>query len=400
MSSEGISVCPAHESVDRRKSAPLAAKYVQPDAGAIRVKTAGLARAVMRSEKGFQAALGSEELHFDNPEHAPVFFLDGLLHRRKRMAIAKFLSPKAVATRHHKVMERTTEELLTKLRQRGEGKLDEIGFELAVAVVSDIIGLTNSPASARAKRLERALRSGTEPRKTGFGGRIQFLKMAFYSTLLLIMDVNPAKKARQKERQDDVISHLLDENYSDRAIMIECMTYGSAGMATTREFIVMVSWYLFEQPELRARYQASDEQGQLAILMEILRLEPVAGMLHRRVNEDMVEPDGQSLPSGELYAIDIRAVNTDEALVGACPFAVDPDRAARQRENGRYMSFGDGSHNCPGWQIALHETRIFMDRLLRVPGVRLARAPDLGWNPGLTSYELRNAVVVCDKAPA
>jgi cytochrome P450 len=375
--------CPVQENADLRKSAQLAAKNVQPNAGAFRVKNVGLARAVMRSDKSIQAGVDSENLHFDNPDHAPVFFLDGLPHRRKRMAIAKFLSPKAVATRHHEVMERTTEELLAKFQQRGEGKLEDISFELAVAVVSDILGLTNSPAAARAKRVERAVRTATEPQKTGFSKRIQMLKMAVYSLMFMIFDVNPARKARMVARQDDVISHLLDENYSNKAILIECLTYGSAGMMTTREFIVMVAWYLFEQPQLRERYLNSDEAGQLAILMEILRL----------------GPDGKPLPSGGLYAIDIRAVNTDEALVGACPYAVDPDRAARQRENGRYMSFGDGGHNCPGWQIALHETRILLDRLFRIPGIRLQHNPDMSWNPGLQSYELRDAIIVCDKLP-
>jgi len=62
------------------------------------------------------------------------------------------------------------------------------------------------------------------------------------------------------------------------------------------------------------------------------------------------------------------------------------------------MSFGDGTHRCPGWQVALKETRVFLDRLLRVPGIRLERAPDMLWNAPLMSYELRNAIVTCDRA--
>ena len=122
-------------------------------------------------------------------------------------------------------------------------------------------------------------------------------------------------------------------------------------------------------------------------------------MLHRRVNAEMKLPDGTSAPPGGLYAIDIRAVNTDEAIVGSCPFALDPDRATRQKENGRYMTFGDGAHNCPGWQVALHESRIFLDRLMRIPGVRLKREPDMGWNPGVQGYELRNAIITCEPNP-
>jgi cytochrome P450 len=398
-STEGMS-CPAGVNADRRKSAPLAATHAQPDAGALRVKNAELGRAVMRSAESVQAGAGAESLHFDNPEHAPVFFLDGQPHRRKRITIAKFLSPKAVTTRHREIMEHTTDDLLTAFRRKGEGRLEEISFELAVAVVSDILGLTNSNQAARAKRIERAVRTGTERRlEKGLARFFQPLRMMYFTSMFYLLDVRPAKKARLKVPQDDVISHLIGEKYSAKALLIECLTYGSAGMMTTREFIVMAAWYLFEQSELRARYLASEPQAQLMILMEILRLEPVAAMLHRRVNEPLTGPDGASLPAGGLYAIDIRAVNTDEKLVGECPFAVDPDRATRQKENGRYMSFGDGAHNCPGWQVALHESRIFLDRLFRIPGIRLQREPDMGWNPGVQGYELHNAIIVCDITP-
>lgn len=399
MSNTEFAGCPVKGNPDQRKSAPLAALNVKPDAGAQRIKNATLARAIMRSPESVQAGAGAESLHFDNPEHAPVFFLDGLPHRRKRLTIAKFLSPTTVTTQHREVMERTTEDLLTKLKHKGEGRLEDISFELAVAVVSKILGLTNSEQAARAKRIERAVRTSTKPKAHGLAGIVRAIKVAYFISMFWKLDVKPAKEARLKARQDDVISHLLDEGYSDKALLIECLTYGSAGMMTTREFIVMAAWYLFERPDLRERYLASDAPGQLAILMEILRLEPVAAMLHRRVNAEMTGPDG-TLPAGGLYAIDIRAVNTDEALVGECPFAVDPDRAARQKENGRYMSFGDGGHNCPGYQVALHESRIFLDQLFRIPGIRLKHAPDMGWNPGVQGYELRNAIITCDRVPS
>lgn len=98
------------------------------------------------------------------------------------------------------------------------------------------------------------------------------------------------------------------------------------------------------------------------------------------------------------YALDLRAANVDAAAAGACPFAIDPDRASKTGETGAYLSFGDGAHRCPGSQVALHETRVFIDRLFRVPGVRLEQTPTIGWNDQLMSYELRGALVSCDRA--
>jgi cytochrome P450 len=60
---------------------------------------------------------------------------------------------------------------------------------------------------------------------------------------------------------------------------------------------------------------------------------------------------------------------------------------------GSYMSFGDGPHRCPGSQVALHESRIFLDRLFRVPGLRLKNEPNVTWNAQIQGYELHGAVV-------
>jgi cytochrome P450 len=208
--------------------------------------------------------------------------------------------------------------------------------------------------------------------------------------------VRPAIAARRTTRGHDVISHLLDEGYSDKAILIECMTYAAAGMVTTREFIVMAAWHLFERDDLRQRFLTGDEDDQFAILDEVLRLEPVASMLHRRAAEATPTASG-TIAADTLIAIDIRAANCDEAVAGECPLQIDPDRAKRMKASGSHLSFGDGRHRCPGAQVALHETRVFLDRLFRLPGLRLDREPTLRWCDALTSYELRDAIVACDR---
>jgi cytochrome P450 len=60
------------------------------------------------------------------------------------------------------------------------------------------------------------------------------------------------------------------------------------------------------------------------------------------------------------------------------------------------MTFGDGPHRCPGGQVALHETRTFLDALFRVPGIRMTRPPTPSWTG--TTYELHGAIIECDRA--
>lgn len=390
-----VSACPVPHVRDDRKSAALAAERVRPHAGARVVGGFAFAREILRNSAMLQAGASADVA--TNLTQASVFFLDGEEHKRRRTAIARFFTPKAIANRYRAIMEQQTDVLLAQLQARGSGQLDRISFELAVAVAAEIVGLTNSDQTAMARRIRRTL----------LGTRLQEMKplQRTFATVpvtlnalnFFLRDVRPAIRARRIERREDVISHLLDEGYSERAILIECMTYAVAGMVTTREFIVMAAWHMFDDEALRARFVAGDEADQLAILDEILRLEPVAAMLHRRAAEDTVMTGG-SASQGDLLAINIRTANVDEAVVGECPYTLDPDRAKRMGIVGSYMSFGDGSHRCPGAHVALGETRVFLDRLMKLPGIRLQHSPQLTWCDGLMSYELRGAVVACDRS--
>jgi cytochrome P450 len=391
-----VTTCPFDSNRDERKSAGLAAQYLKAEPGQEVIRSFPFAREILRSPKVKQAGAGADHVDVGNPEHVPVFFLDGELHKRRRAAITKFFTPKTIQARYRTVMEAYTDRLLGRLQSAGSARLDELAFELAVSVVSEIIGLSKSAPNEMAPRIA-ALLDCTFRNVSGLQLLVQRIKEVWYGYRFYIHDVRPAVRERRAQRQDDIISQVLDKGYSDRAILIECLTYATAGMVTTREFIVMVAWYLFERPELRERFGAASEEEQFGILNEILRLEPVAGLIYRRVDSEMESNAKGTLRAGEQFAIDLRAVNGDEAIVGACPHMLDTDRANKQNQNSTFMSFGDGPHHCPGWQVALNETRIFIDRLLRVPGLRLERAPDMTWNSQLMSYELRNAVVACDR---
>src|SRR5207248_7721312 len=118
-----------------------------------------------------------------------------------------------------------------------------------------------------------------------------------------LLDVKPAIRARKRQLQEDVISHLIGLNYSDPEILTECVTYAAAGMATTREFISLAAWHLLEQPDLRARYLIAPEEERFAILHEMLRLDPVVGHLFRYTTAPLVlESHGQqiTIPEGAL----------------------------------------------------------------------------------------------------
>lgn len=383
---------------DERKTARIVGAGVHDGVdGMICVADFAAARQVLRSDGLRQAGFRAELFErFAGRKNAPVLFQDGEAHQKQRSATARFFAPKVVATRYRVLMEELSDRLVERFCSAGNAALDAMSLEMAVAVAAEIVGLTESEQAGMARRLNRFF-DASDPQRgwlsaiAGFAAS-QYKMLAFY-----LRDVRPAIRVRRKTRGEDVISHLLDQGYSDREILTECLTYGAAGMATTREFIVMAAWHLLESAELKHRFIAGDEATQIALLEEILRLEPVVGALYRRAERELtIEGEGGPLhvQAGALLKVDVRAANTDPAAAGACPFRADADRDLHAtKSSDSLMSFGDGPHRCPGAAVALQETAIFLDRLLRVPNIRLMRAPTVKWNPLISSYELRGAVI-------
>ena len=395
--------CPVHQGRDDRKSAKIAEANLTPQDGARTVGSFSFSRDILRSPKVRQAgAPGSPhagDKKIKNPGDVSFFFLDGEEHRKRRAAVAGLFAPKTIVTRHQAVMTKTMDDIVAKLQWRGSASLDELSWHMAVVVAADIIGLTNSDNTENlANRVKAVLESSLTKSRNPFTRAVFMGKMMLRVGKFWKHDLLPAIEARRQAPKEDVISYMVKENYSKKGMIMEALSYGGAGMMTTREFIVMCAWHLFDKPDLRARYLDGDEADQFAILEEILRLEPVASLVHRRAVEDIESKEGETVRNGEVVALSIRDANVDEAITGPCPFELDPDRAKRMKVVGPYMSFSDGPHRCPGAQVALHETRIFLERMFRLPGIRMVTEPTVFWSDQIQGYELRGCVVACDPA--
>lgn len=396
-----LTACPHQQDIDDRKTAAVAGDKAGPairraEDGSVHIRGFAPARQLLRSSDTRQAGFMIDEISvLRDAKVVPVLYQDGTVHQKQRTATARFFTPKVVNNRYRDLMIAQSDALIARLREAGRADLDKLSMELAVAVAAEIVGLTDSNLSDMSDRLNRffAMRRG--------GGKIRQLFTALLNRWYLLQfyraDVRPAIRARKAALREDVISHLVSQNYLDHQILTECITYGAAGMVTTREFIVIAAWHLIDRPDLRDRFLASDEETRIRILEEILRLEPVVGTLMRRTLDDLVldtDEGMEKIPAGTRVLVDIRGTNTDPAMVGECPYRLDPDREIKDgKGGGALMSFGDGSHRCPGATVALQETAIFLERLLAIPGLRLERAPDIGWSQLVAGYELRGATI-------
>jgi cytochrome P450 len=390
---------------DDRKSAALASAEAGTFGGA--TMTAGLAgaREILRSPDVRQAGGNSASVASGNPDHVSFFFLDGDGHRKRRASVAGYFTPKAIVTRYHPIINATMDRLVDRLQTNGSAVLDEMALELAVNVTVEILGTAHDGNPLNfAYRLQDMRRTAPSPYRSAVKrfvqdrvfGRYFRAKRERKSQNFYDRHVAPAVEARRSDPKDDVVSYMVKEGYSKASMIMECMTYGTAGVSTTREFIGMAAWHLFDCPELKETFLNSDEDGQFAILQEILRLDPVASVLYRRAAKDMPDAKEGPIQEGELMAISIRNANVDPESVGECPFSFDAGRAAKTKNIANYMTFGDGPHRCPGSQVALHEGRMFLDRLFRIPGLRLEKPPKMLWDQATQGYEIRETVVACD----
>lgn len=378
-------------------TAGMAEIYVHPEPGTRHMRDFEELRAVLRNDAMRQDATPDTPIEKSDPARASIFFLYGEDHRRRRGALISMFTPKAIITRHMPVITETAETLIANFQKRGRARLDDMAFLLTATVVAEILGLTETPLRPMMHRIEMA-NPTPDIWRGGWRKLIAPLKSRLYGLAFLYRDVKPAIAARRTQRKDDVISKLLDEGRNDLEILVECMTFGLAGIGTTREFIVVAALHLFEKEDLRRRFVDGDDAEKMEILKEILRLEPQASMIYRTASDKVEQGLSRPIERGERLSLEIRAANLDETVVGPDPKRIDPDRARKMKNNGAWMSFGDGSHFCPGWQVGLTETRVLLDRLLRVPGLRLTRYPDMAWTPPmLQSYQFVNAVIECDR---
>lgn len=360
------------------------------------IRSLSAARQVLRArEQTVQAGFTAERIPKGFFTKHPILISDGPAHDEQRSKVNRFFAP-AVVERYTSSMEACADRLLGEVD--GTFALDELALLYTVEVTADIVGLTAAPVPKMARRLVSFFNQppfditradlGRTPRQwaqAAVNGLVPIARMWF-------ADVRPAVRARRRTPQGDVISHLIAEGYSNADILVECVTYGTAGMVTTREFIAMAAWHLLGDEALLQRYLAAEKEERYAILHEIIRLEPVVGHLYRRVHQPFEVGDADecvTVQPGDLLDVCIRPANADADAVGTDPLDLCPYRPLPAGVAAYGLTFGDGAHKCPGQPLAILESDVLLTRLLR-RSPQIVREPTLGWDDLIEGYTLRN----------
>ena len=396
--------CPVDRKMySHQKTAPTVEPTDLPiscdEAGIWHIRDFEDARAILRSPHTKQAGFSAEIFEkLPRTIQAPIIFQEGKPHHQQRKQTARFFAAKVVGSRYRRLMETCADQLVVKLYQQKRADLSRLSLEMAVRVASEVVGLTNSVLPGMAGRLETFF-AEPGPKRSPLYTFLHFLRSQTAMTIFYLLDVYPAIKARKREAQEDVISHLVGQNAKNSEILMECVTYGAAGMVTTREFISVATWHFLEQPELRIRYLSAPEEERYEMLSEILRLEPIVSHLYRLTTADLhIENNGKDsvIPEGALVDLHIYSTNADEAVVGAQALELCPGRSIwGDAIPSVLMGFGDGHHRCPGSYIAIQETDIMLQRLLSLEGLHIEQMPTMTRSDLTTGYELRNFIIAC-----
>jgi cytochrome P450 len=184
--------------------------------------------------------------------------------------------------------------------------------------------------------------------------------------------LEPVLQARRAVPTDDLLSSMCTaeregRRLTDEEIRSHVRALFSAGATTTYHGLGNTLYALLTHPDA---IEALRDDGHLvhAAVDEMLRWEPPLALLPRLAPHD-VEVAGAFVPAGTMVLFGIASANRDPAVHAR------PDVFDIERRPSRVLTFGFGSHHCPGSHLAKAQIAVAVQRLLeRLPDLTLTDA--------------------------
>jgi pimeloyl-[acyl-carrier protein] synthase len=291
-------------------------------------------------------------------------------HTRVRALGLKALNPTAI-DRVRSFARDLANRLIDDFNQREADLVAQFAQQFSPAVIGHILGLPLSEV----QRFKRLTREMTEY----FGrpaGALDALQRSQEATIELRGWLQELIDDHRRVPRADVMSALIEaeedgERFTEdevAAIAIELMV---AGDETTANLIPTGMLLLLKNPDQLARLRA-DRSLLKGAVDEMLRFEPPLAVNHRLAGVD-IGLRGARIRAGDTIRMSIAAANRDPDT-----FA-DPDTFDIARRPNKHLTFGLGTHFCPGHSLARMELEIAFNLLLdRLADVRLLKG-DVRW---------------------
>jgi cytochrome P450 len=292
----------------------------------------------------------------DPPEHTPVrAIVTATLN-----GVVRGMAPRIAAL---------VTEAIERLAAAGAGGGDvdlvaEFAYPLPIRVIADLLGV---PADERPRFQEwsRAVARGMDRFYSGDEAGRGLREIGAYFWGLV--------EERRGSEGDDLVHRLLaadwhGERLSDLEVVALCTALVFGGHETTVNLIASAVLALLHRPAELERLRARPELVDSAV-EEFLRFDAPAQLVSRRARTDLVLR-GRRIVTGDTVLVALGAANHDPER-----FA-DPARLDLARDPNPHLTFGLGTHFCPGAQLTRLEARAAIPALLRrFPDLRLGASP-------------------------
>jgi cytochrome P450 len=316
-------------------------------------------------------------------EEAPLPVTDTLLtndppsHTRFRKLVNKAFSPARVQRMDSYVSD-TASDLIDGFSERRELELVErFAVPLPLTVIADQLGVPRADMGDFKKWSDASV--------APLGGMISEQEQVECTRLVVELQKYLADRCEERRAKptDDLLSDLVHASVdgetplSTAEVISVAQQFLVAGNETTTHLIAASFMYLLADPTQLERLRADPGLTPNAV-EETLRCEtPVQGMW--RVAARDVELGGEKIPKGSFVMLRYAAANRDPAVFS------DPERFDVGRENSReHLSFGLGTHFCPGAALARKEAVVGLSLMLdRFPNLRLADGNDFAHHPSM-----------------
>ena len=312
------------------------------------------------------------------PQRKPAIalFNDPPQHTRFRRLINTSFTPRAAAALEPMIttlVDELVDDMLA-APDRAADLHDKLAMPLPVIVIARMLGVP--------EEMRETFKEWSDSQLQGMNGTDPTREAAARRALAEYM-LAEAEKRRQIAREGgsmpaDIISDIVaasldDESPITDAEMLSLLTQILVGgNETTTSLITNLMWRLLGQPELWQ--QLVDDPSLVDVAVEeSLRFDPPVLGLYRTTTCP-VTMSGTEIPKDEKVHVLYASANRDPAVWD------DPDTFRLDRDLNRlrqHLSFGFGTHVCPGAALARTEARIALQKLITaVPTLRLVGEPE------------------------
>jgi cytochrome P450 len=305
---------------------------------------------------------------FDTLGHS-LLHMEGESHRVYKAVLGQPFAASAVKRLTAKTLVPVADSIIDDFGARRELDLnEEYGRRYGFSVMSAILGVPVPKAQERELMdLIVAMVQVKSPNTPAEARRARAFSAIEHANEI----IRPVLAERRATPRDDMISLLVSADFNghklteDEVLDFVRSTY-LAGSDSTGLMLGNMMTGLLSRPGLKEDLLAHPEHRP-AVVDELVRLEPVTGLLPRLTIAD-TEVAGITIPAGSQVLLDIPGANRNAKVFP------DPDTLSLNRtQRAVSLSFGGGAHFCLGYHLAREELRVSVSRLLdRLPGLSLA----------------------------